>query len=125
MNSEGYIVIRIGKKSYRAHRLAFLYMRGEFPPDDVDHKNLVRHENWWSNLRPATRSQNKFNCGPHADNATGIKLISRDKRHKRYQVQSNVNGKARWFGYYKKLDDAIDVAAQVMLTFHSDFARVA
>ena len=46
---------------YRAHRLAFLYMEGEMPKNDVDHINRVRNDNRWCNLRHATHRMNMNN----------------------------------------------------------------
>jgi len=38
----GYVVIRIHKKRYRAHRLAWVYVHGLWPKDEIDHvHNLV------------------------------------------------------------------------------------
>jgi len=125
INGHGYIDIRIDGRVYKAHRLAFLYMTGEFPPNDADHRNTVKHDNCWGNLRPATDGQNKYNQGLRVDNSTGFKLIGWNKISGTFRVQSRINGVLRHFGYYKKLDDAIEAAAQVMLTFHSDFARAA
>ena len=125
MNSYGYMVIYVDGKVYKAHRLAFLYMTGTFPTADADHKDTVKHHNWWSNLRPATRQQNSFNRGANRNSATGLKMICWHKRDQQYRVQTRVAGKKKVFGGYKKLEDAIDVAAQVMLTYHSEFARAA
>lgn len=56
----GYITIGVGKP-YLAHRLAFLYMTGQFPTNQVDHINRIRNDNRWCNLRDATSSENSFN----------------------------------------------------------------
>lgn len=50
---KGYIRIELEGKSYLLHRLAFLYMEGAFPIDQVDHINRIRNDNRWENLRPA------------------------------------------------------------------------
>jgi hypothetical protein len=64
VKSNGYLYIGIDRKQYRASRLAFLYMTGKLPPDEVDHKNRVRLYNRWSNLRLVTHSENQQNKGP-------------------------------------------------------------
>lgn len=51
LHPSGYIRIGIDSKEYRAHRLAFLYMEGYIPENDVDHINRVRDDNRWKNLR--------------------------------------------------------------------------
>jgi len=53
-----YVVINVGNKVYLAHRLAWFYMTGAWPEDQIDHINGIRHDNRWENLREATRSLN-------------------------------------------------------------------
>lgn len=60
-SSNGYIVIRVDGKLYLAHRLAFLYMEGRFPPSLIDHRDTVKSNNRWTNLRCATQSENQQN----------------------------------------------------------------
>src|SRR5262245_11249534 len=57
----GYLVIGIRGTNYFAHRLAFLWVKGEWPKAELDHINLLKIDNRWVNLREATRSQNMFN----------------------------------------------------------------
>lgn len=57
----GYVRIGLLGGKYLGHRLAFLYMTGAYPPDDGEHKDRVRHNNQWDNLRPATRAENMRN----------------------------------------------------------------
>lgn len=60
-DEEGYIRIGIDKRRYRAHRLAWFYMHGVWPDDEVDHRNGVRTDNSLLNLRVVTRSVNMQN----------------------------------------------------------------
>jgi hypothetical protein len=59
--TDGYIAIGVGGKLYKAHRLAFLYMEGEFPKDQVDHLNGIKIDNSWANLRKCTPIENMNN----------------------------------------------------------------
>jgi hypothetical protein len=57
----GYKTVRIYKRSYKLHRLAWFYMTGEWPRGDVDHINGIRHDNRWVNLRDVSRKANLEN----------------------------------------------------------------
>lgn len=62
--THGYVAIRIGKKVYLAHRLAWIYCHGEIPKNMViDHINGVRDDNKISNLRPCSHFENMQNRG--------------------------------------------------------------
>jgi HNH endonuclease len=58
LNSRGYLQIKILNRRYLSHRLAFLYMTGKWPKLEVDHKNNIKTDNSWDNLREATCHQN-------------------------------------------------------------------
>ncbi len=61
VDRHGYRRIRINNVKHSAHRLAWLYVTGKWPPECMDHKNRVRDDNRFSNLRLANRSQNGAN----------------------------------------------------------------
>ena len=58
--NDGYINIGLHGSTFRAHRLAFIYMTGTCP-EEVDHIDMDRSNNRWTNLRAALRSQNNAN----------------------------------------------------------------
>lgn len=60
-NINGYIQICVDRRVYRAHRLAWLYVHGHWPANDIDHINGDRKDNRLANLREATRSENLQN----------------------------------------------------------------
>lgn len=61
MTAERYIAISFENRTYKAHRLAWLYMTGDWPVGDIDHINGVRSDNRWRNLRDVPRSINVQN----------------------------------------------------------------
>lgn len=67
-NGNGYIRIIHKKKTYYAHRLAWFFMVGEVPPEQIDHINGDTKDNRISNLRLATPKQNAWN----KTKATGV-----------------------------------------------------
>lgn len=123
LDGAGYRQIGIDGIKYRGHVLAFFYVTGEWPSEDLDHEDTVKHHNWWTNLRPATTAQNGYNAKLSSANTSGLKHISWSKRSGKWRVAMQVNEKHRDFGLYAELNDAIDVCAQAMLTFHGPFAR--
>src|ERR1039457_6646580 len=61
LDAKGYWVIKIDGQSYKASRLAYLYMTGEWPPEEMDHIDRTSWNDRWTNLRPATRTENNQN----------------------------------------------------------------
>jgi len=72
---KGYRIIRIFGHNYYAHRLAFLYMKGYFPENDVDHINMDKDNNIWGNLREVSRGCNLRNTGLSSRNTSGVKGV--------------------------------------------------
>ncbi len=56
--------ININGTQYLAHRLAWLWMTGEWPRTVIDHKDLDPSNNRWNNLRLASAAENSRNCRP-------------------------------------------------------------
>lgn len=72
--------ISVAGKQYLAHRLAHLWMKGEWPTAETDHINRNPLDNRWANLRfGVTRSDNMLNTGKRKDNTTGTTGVYRNK----------------------------------------------
>ena len=97
--TRGYTTIVIKGVSYLAHRLAFLYMTGSIPKY-VDHKNQLRLDNRWSNLRPTTPSQNASNSKLPRSNTSGYRGVSWNANSKKWQSHVRINGKSTTIGLY-------------------------
>ena len=78
--SNGYVIITIDCKQYRAHRLAWFYTHGYMSENLIDHRDQVRHHNWISNLREASISCNLRNCGTSKNSKSGVKGVYPDPR---------------------------------------------
>jgi len=72
----GYVRIWIGKTSYAAHVLAWVMVKGRWPKKEIDHRDTVRNNNRWRNLRLATHSQNRQNCSLYKNNKSGLKRVT-------------------------------------------------
>lgn len=91
---DGYIHTSICNKSYRLHRLAFLYMTGSIP-DVVDHINGARGDNRWENLRAASVSENQRNSFMQSSNKSGINGVYFRKKEQKWTAQIRVGGGKR------------------------------
>ena len=105
--SSGYTRIWINYKSYRAHRLAWLWMTGEWPQFEIDHKNRIRSDNRWNNLRPATNSQNKINGKAYKNNKSGYKGVYWNKNTKNWVASININKKQTHLGCFNSKKERV------------------
>ncbi len=116
---EGYIRIRVAGRRYRGHRLAFLWMTGEFPSEEVDHTNGARDDNRWANLRPASRSENNCNTAARGE----MKGASYHARHKTWQVRVQKHGRRLFVGEFKTKEEAHAAYCRTAMAMHGEFFR--
>ena len=100
LHPEGYWQIGIDGKLYKAHRLAWLYMTGEWPKDQIDHINGIRDNNRFINLREATQAENHQNRALNANNVSGYPGVSWHKRDCKWQGHITLDGKQKHLGYF-------------------------
>lgn len=104
-HSCGYTVICLNRKTYFAHRLAWLYAHGVWPEGQIDHINGCRSDNRLENLRTANQSENNQNQRlPSSRNTTGFLGVSRHKDG--FGAMIGVNGKSVWLGLYATPEQA-------------------
>jgi len=116
---KGYLILSIMGTSYKQHRLAFLYMTGRFPIDQIDHINGIKHDNRISNLREATNSENIQNqIRARSDSKTGILGVSWHKRLKKFAARININGTLKHLGYFNTPEAAQSVYIQAKKEYH-------
>ena len=121
-NSYGYINIGINRKIYRANRLAWLIIAGEWPKNFIDHINGIKDDNRWCNLREATNTQNKQNGGVYKNNNSGTKGVYYHKGNKKYFARITVNKEDIHLGYYEKKKGAIKIRKEAELKYFGKFA---
>lgn len=92
--------IYLNGKIYMAHRLAWLYMTGEWPKMLIDHKNLNPLDNRWTNLREADYRQNGMNTGIRIDNTSGYKGVAWDRRVGKWRADIRLKGYRKHLGMF-------------------------
>lgn len=97
---KGYTDICVDGVGYRAHCLAWLYMTGAWPAVEVDHKNGIKSDNRWNNLRETTHAVNMQNLrAPSKRNTTGFLGVSRWKE--KFKADIRVNGRTKYLGLFE------------------------
>jgi hypothetical protein len=115
--------IAVNGNSYMAHRLAWLYMTGQWPEHEVDHINGDGTDNKWANLRSATSSQNLRNRGPQANNKTGFKGVCFDNTRGKFIATIKLHGKQTWLGMFATAELAHQAYCVAAKKMHGEFAK--
>ena len=96
----GYLLIAINKKRYMAHRLAWLYVYGEWPKGCVDHINHIKNDNSISNLRDVSYKGNSTNMPRNTLNTSGLTGVYWHKVKEKWQACIGVDGDVLYLGYF-------------------------
>ena len=105
-HSKGYRTIQINGAKFLMHRLAWLYMTGSFPPDEIDHINRDKKDNRFANLRIVTGSENMHNMGKNSRNTSGVKGVYYDKANKKWRAQIGLNNTHKSIGRFSTPEEA-------------------
>lgn len=105
INKDGYVRILIDGRGYMAHRLAWLYVNGTWPENEIDHVNGVRSDNRVINLRDLHHSQNQTNQRkPSKRSKTG--LLGVFKHGNKYVASISFKGKSKYLGLFETAEQA-------------------
>lgn len=119
INRKGYRVITIGDRQYNASHLAWLYVYGEWPDDELDHKDTNRANDRIDNLREAEPVENRANVHPASN--SGFKGV-RVKR-KRAEASIVTRGKGIYLGTFDTPEEAAAAYHAKAVELYGEFAR--
>lgn len=120
--NDGYLVVRLDGRSYKAHILAWAHHYGKWPEGEVDHRDLDGTHNSIQNLREATHGQNQANCRAYKGSSSGLKGAYPSKG--RWASSIRKDGKLHHLGYFDTAEEAHRAYAVRAVEFHGDFARI-
>lgn len=93
LDKDGYLIIKIKKHQFKAHRLAWFLYYGSFPVMEIDHINRNRLDNRIENLREVDRKGNNRNSTHKVNPDTGVIGVYLDKStdglRKKYTTKFN------------------------------------
>lgn len=119
----GYVYVSVDGKRYGAHRLAWLYMHGVLPGQEIDHIDGDRSNNAIGNLRLASRCENMWNTASHKNNRSGIKGVSWDRKRQMWVGRIKKDGKIAFNAYFKTLEEADVAMSAARARNHGEFAN--
>ncbi len=122
IDRKGYIRIGVAGENHPAHRIAWLYMTGAWPADQIDHINGVKPDNRWANLREADNSQNQANIPARKNNPVGLKGAHRAAEG-RWSSRITIRGERYFLGLFDTPEEAHSAYRGAVAKLNPEFGR--
>lgn len=123
VHSTGYVRVCVLGRKYPAHRLAWLYVYGDWPKTMLDHINGDKADNRIANLREADVTLNAENqrraMSSNLSGMLGVCIVKDRKRKKPYQARLGVKGKSIYLGYYATPEEAHEAYKTAKRKYHA------
>ena len=141
-STDGYRYIQALGFTYSAHRLVWLFETGSWPENQIDHKNGVRDDNRFCNLRDISRAENSQNISsaaystgrkcslgvyysPTRKNRNGsITCLKKPYAARIYVKDDNGKSKCISLGYYSTDEEAHAAYIRAKMIYHPFSARI-
>lgn len=112
-----YATLCVDGKSLLAHRAAWAYVNGEWPPGQIDHIDGNKKNNSIANLRNATALVNQQNQRrPHRCNSTGFLGVVPVRN--KFRAQISIDGASRNKGTYLTAEAAHEAYLKAKREYH-------
>ncbi len=117
--------ITIDDALYMSHRLAWLYVFGEFPDGFIDHIDGDGSNNRLVNLRNVNHRENCKNRRMNSNNNTGLMCVSLYKGRGNCHARISTPDGRKHLGYFSSLADAIEArkAAELEYGYHPNHGK--
>jgi hypothetical protein len=120
----GHLYVSINRISYKVHRIVWKMVTGRDPAAEIDHRNAIKTDNRWHNLREATHSQNTWNRPRRKlrELPKGVYIQAKDGvPYGRYFIKVFREGRLYRFGPFDTPDEAHAAYLSLTKRLHGDF----
>lgn len=117
------VTISINYERYLAHRIIWLWMTGNWPFVQIDHKDRDGWNNKWVNLRESTQLENGKNLSIKKNSPLGIPGVTPDNRRGGYRARIMVNYKEIHLGNFPTIKRATVARKAAEAKYFGEFAR--
>lgn len=119
----GYKRVSINGERYLLHKLAVMYMTGEYPNEEVDHADGDTSNNSYLNLRNVGKSENRKNLKLYKTNTSGVTGVH--QKEGKYYAQIRVDGVTHFKGYFCSVEEAIQARNDMnsQFKFHENHGK--
>lgn len=107
-----------------AHHIAWFLMKGRWPSEEIDHRNLDKSDNRWTNLRTATHAQNMTNVKSRSKRDGALKGAF-PNGHGKWISKIRADGKSKRLGLFLTAAEAHAAYVSAAAELHGEFARAA
>ena len=116
---DGHIEIRFFGSLYRANRLAWFYMTGNWP-EFVDHIDHNETNNSWNNLRNVNQKTNNMNMSRKRTNTSGVTGVWWSNQKSAWIAEIMLNGVKKHLGVFQNISNAAKARkeAERVMGFH-------
>lgn len=122
LQPNGYRNIQIAGRRFHEHKLAFIYMEGSAPSLPIDHKNGVKSDNRWENLRAVRHADNMHNQRrPHKNNRSGFLGVVVRPGSNRFWSKIRVDSKNIHLGVFDTAEEAHSAYLKAKVSMHSGY----
>ena len=115
--TKGYRQIMVAGTRAMAHRMAWLYVHGEWPAGQIDHINQCKDDNRIANLRVVSNKQNGENITLFSHNTSGHRGVRLYKN--KWIAEIKHLKRSTYLGYFGSFAEAVAArlrAEQVLFT---------
>lgn len=118
----GYLKLTVDRFPYLVHRIIWKWVKAEEPPEYIDHKNRVRHDNSWRNLRASDKYRNIANTATRKPN--GAKGVRPGATAGTWMATLTHRGRHHHLGTFSSEEEAIKAYRAKSLELRGEFDEI-